>query len=148
MTSDQTHEGLQSPPDRKERKGLKEAHFALGPRPGSTVQPIRTPLEPAEQSPPRSRSPCRGPRQHPAPPLRSRVANLPSGKHANSARSRVTSLPSGKRINSVSLEATSRRKGQTAHPLTCPPHKGNKCRPLHLGVGGQTASGHHSAQWL
>jgi len=38
MASDWAHEGLQSPPDRKERKGLKEADFALGPRPGSMKQ--------------------------------------------------------------------------------------------------------------
>ena len=44
VLSDRTHEGLQSPSDPKKRKGLKETHLALGPRPGSTVQPIRTPL--------------------------------------------------------------------------------------------------------
>ena len=60
--SNQAHEGLQSPSDPKERKGLKEAHFALSIRPGPTVQPIRTPLELAEQSPLRSRLPRRSPR--------------------------------------------------------------------------------------
>ena len=66
--SNQAHEGLQSPSNPKERKGLKEAHFAHNLRPGSTVQPIRTPLELAEQS-----------------PLRSRVANLPSSGQIISA---------------------------------------------------------------
>ena len=73
VLSNRAHEGLQSSSDPKERKRLKEAHFALGPRPGSTVQPIRTLLEPAEPPLPQSSSPCRGPRRHPAPPLRSRV---------------------------------------------------------------------------
>ena len=35
VLSDRAHEGLQSSSDPKERKGLKEAHFALGPRPSS-----------------------------------------------------------------------------------------------------------------
>ena len=46
VLSSQAHGGLQSLSDPEERKGLKEAQLALGPRPGSTVQPIRTPSNP------------------------------------------------------------------------------------------------------
>jgi hypothetical protein len=94
MTGNQAHRGQQFPSDLKERKGLKEAQSTTHVR--NTVHPNN--LEPAGQSPSRSRAPRRDPRQHPAPPPRSRVA----------------SLPSGKQIDSASLEATPRRKGQTA----------------------------------
>ena len=46
VLTSQAQEGLQSLSDPKERKGLKEAHFALGLRPSSIVQPIRTPSNP------------------------------------------------------------------------------------------------------
>ena len=71
-------------------------------------------LEPAGQSPPRSRASRQDPRRRPASPPRSRVANLPS---------------SGQLI-AASLENTSRHKGQTALPLTCPSYGGIKCQPL------------------
>ena len=59
-------------------------------QPTSTVRPIRNPLEPAERSPLRSRPPRRDPRQRTAAPPRSRVADLPSGQHANSASLEAT----------------------------------------------------------
>ena len=68
VLNDQAHEGMQSSSDPKERKGLKEAHFALGPRPSSNSAARPNPLEPAEKS-----------------QSRSRVANLPSGERTNSA---------------------------------------------------------------
>ena len=37
VLSNRAREGLQSPSDPKERKELKEVHFALGPRPSSIV---------------------------------------------------------------------------------------------------------------
>ena len=46
VLSDRAHEGLQSPSNPKERKGFKEAQLTFGTRPGSTVQPIRTPSNP------------------------------------------------------------------------------------------------------
>jgi len=79
-----------------------------------SVRPIRTPLEPARRSPPRSRAPRRGPRPRTASPPRLRVA----------------SLPSRERIDSASLEATPRQEGQTAFPLARPPYGGIKYQPL------------------
>jgi hypothetical protein len=84
------------------------------PRPKYTVRPIRTPLEPAGQSTPRSRAFRRDPRRRPASPPCSRVA----------------SLPLREKIDSDSLEATPRWKGQTALPLARPPYEGIKCQPL------------------
>ena len=119
VLSDQAHEGLQSSSDPKERKGLKEAHFALGPRPSSNSAARPSPLEPAEQSPPHSRSPRRGPRQRPAPPLRSRVVNLPSGKHANSA-SLEGNKPTLGKADQLRLArghpSTERTNSPSAHP--------------------------------
>ena len=94
MLGSWAHEGLQSPSNPEERKGLKEARSTA--QVHSAAHP--NPLGPVGQSPPRSRAPGRNPRQRPASPPHSRVA----------------SLPSSKRIDSASLEATPRRKGQTA----------------------------------
>ena len=88
------------------------------------------PLEPAEQSPPRSMPPRRSPRQRPAPQLRSRVENLPSGE----------------RTNSASLEAAPRLTELVTHLLTRPSDKGIKCQPLHrrARVGRRQATMPHS----
>ena len=111
MLGNRAHEGLQPPTNLKERKGHKEAKFAA--QVHSAAHPH--PLEAAGQSPPHSRAPRRDPRKLlPAPSLRSRVASLPSGKHANSASLEGNRLPSGKRTCSILLEAIPQWKGQTA----------------------------------
>jgi hypothetical protein len=71
-----------------------KAQYTLGPWASSAVRPIRGPLEPAKQSPLRSRLPRRGPRQRTTPPPRSRVADLPSEGRPSPPRSRVANLPS------------------------------------------------------
>ena len=110
MLGNRAPEGLQPLSNPKERKGLKEAQSTV--QVHSAAHPH--PLEPAGQSPPRSRASYRDPRRCPANPPRSRVA----------------SLPSRKQIDSTSLEATSRQEGQTAFPLTRPPYGGIKFQPL------------------
>jgi hypothetical protein len=42
LSDNRAHEGLQSPSDLKEKKRIKEAHFAFGPRPSTVVRPVRT----------------------------------------------------------------------------------------------------------
>ena len=98
-----------------------------------SMWPIRTPLRPTEQSPPRSR-----------------VADLPSSgslisaplegspgtldrANASPPRSRTADLPSSGWPISASLEAVSRHKGQTAPPPNRPPYEGIKSQPLRHG---------------
>ena len=98
------------PPIQKKENDSKKPN----PRPKYTVRPIHTPLEPAGQSPPRSRASRRDPRRRPASPPRSRVA----------------SLPSREKIDSTSFEVTPRRKGQMALLLARSPYGDIKCQPL------------------
>ena len=79
--------------------------------------PIRTPLRPTEQSPPRSRAP---------PGTLDRVNTSPP-------RSRTADLPSSGWPISASLEAVSRHKGQTAPPPNRPPYEGIKSQRLRHG---------------
>ena len=94
MLDNRAHEGLQPLSNPKERKGLKEVQSTAQQHSATHLSP----LELAGQTPSHSRVPRRDPRQRPASPPRSRVANLPSSKQ----------------IGSASLEATPRRMGQTA----------------------------------
>ena len=115
-----------------------------------SMWPIRTPLRPTEQSPPRSRVadlPSSGslisaslegsprdprPRKHISAslevsgPALERVANL------RLARGQQTCPRAGGQI-SASLEVVSRHKGQTAPPPNRPPYKGIKGQPLRHG---------------
>ena len=67
-------------------------HSAYGPV--LRYGPSEAPLEPAEQSPLRSRPPRRGPRQCTTSLPRSRVTDLPSEGRPSLPRSRVTDQPS------------------------------------------------------
>jgi len=111
------------------------------------VRPIHIPLEPTEQSPPRSRVPLGSAGQSPS---RSRVAKLPPSRKPISAslegsgytlkrvthsppRSRVADLPSSGVSSLASLEAVLRHKGQTAPPPNRSPYEGIQSQPLHHG---------------
>ena len=115
-------------------------------RPTYTVRPVRTPLEPAGRSPPRSRAPRRGPRQLPLPSLRSRVANLPSGKRVNSASLEGNEPTLGK-ADQLHLArghpSTERTNGPSAQP---PAVRRHQTPTTPLQHPGQMASGRHSAQ--
>ena len=98
---------------------LPRGQSTLGSRPSFTVWPIRDPLEPVEQSPPRSRPPRRGLQRCAASPPRSRVADLPSESRPTPPRpSPPQDLVSGG--NSASLEATPRQLELVTHLLTYP----------------------------
>ena len=112
VSSDRAHEGLQSPSDPKERKGLKKAQYAAHLHSTAHSKPPSNP-----------RSDLRFARGLPAETL----DNAPQLRLARG-------YPSA--------------DGVSDPPAHRPPDKSNKCQPLHRGVGGQTASGHHAAQRL
>src|SRR6185437_10930157 len=111
-----------------------------------TRWPIRTPLDHANASPPRSRTadlpssgwPISASLEDSGPALE-RVANLrlargqrtcPRAGGQSPPRSRTADLPSSGWPISASLEAVSRHKGQTAPPPNRPPYEGIKSQPL------------------
>ena len=89
-----------------------------------------SPLKPARQSPPRSRAPRRGPRQLPAPLLYSRVANLPSGKRADSTSLEGNEPTPGKADQLRLARGHPSTERTNVHPLNRPLYIGIKCRQL------------------
>ena len=126
MIGKRAHKGQQSPSNPKERKGLKEAQSTA--QVHSVAHP--SPLKPAEQSPPHSRSPYRGPRQLPAPPLRSRVTSLPSGKRTNSASLEGNEPTLGKADQLRLARGHPSTERTNSHPPTRPSYVGIKCQQL------------------